>query len=833
MKSTLLSIILACYLAGAGVLSYGDVGNPPPLTPTPVAPVELSAPVTPGPAAPVSPTNIAPVKPAASEDTEKKQIIDIEIIGLKKLNYEAVISKIQTRRGDNFSNERFDADIRRLSESGFFTKVNWSTAVAEGGIKIIITVEETANIYKINFEGIKSISLSLIEKEMKLRVDGPLDTSALKSDENLISQQYKEAGYYFAEVSTAIWDGDKGKIVTFTVREGPCVRVRDVIIHGNASFPHYHSWWFFIPEYPMHDKINTRASHWYSSAPYQEKELYLDLERIKTFYRGEGWQDVDAFIEDIKFTEARDWVTVTIRIEEGVRYYVRNVSVSGNTIVKSEQITPKLRSKPGQPYQIKSISYDIQMIKIQYGKSGYIDCNVDIRTLFPSPVGTIDIIYDVSEGSPCYLGKVTISGNVKSREKVIRREMTINPGDLLDYGELRTSMDHIGATRYFQKLDYEINQTDKPDVKDLHIKVEEAPTGQLRLGGGYSSNSGFGGILEFSQDNFDLSRTPESFGDFFSSKSFAGGGQALRIYWQPGITTSQSGIQFSEPYLFNKPVELSVRYSSYSRDWYDYAEGRVGGSLILAYRFVKNWKVGVSPRFDNINIHNIEDDAPSIIHQMAGFSHIRAVSVFLEQDKRDSWMVPSEGYHWRLSDEVAGDRLGGDFDFTQRKLSAEAYTTLVETSGNKRTILGGLLRATQIQEFGDSKDVPPFERLYAGGFNSVRGFSYHSISPQENDVSIGGKVMTTLSTELTYPLYSEDTYSERPLDIIRFLLFYDIGNSAERWNELTWDTYRASWGFGFRFQLGMIPVSLSMAYPIKRESGDDLQRIQLDLGFGF
>ncbi|MFA5794984.1 MAG: outer membrane protein assembly factor BamA [Candidatus Brocadiia bacterium] len=832
MKNNFLNIILVGCLTVVSFLVYGEVGNPPPVTPTPAAPVELSRPVTPESSAPVSPTVSAPVKQTASEESEKKQIIDIEITGLKKLNHDAVMSKVQTRTGDVFSNERFDADIRRLSESGFFTKVNWSTAIVEGGVKIIITVEETANIYKINFEGIKSISLSLIEKEMKLRVDGPLDTAALKSDENLISQKYKEAGYHFAEVSTVIGDGEKGKIVTFSIREGPYVRVRNVVINGNASFPVYHALLFF-PKHPILGLMNTRAHHWYSPAPYQEKELYLDLERIKTFYRGDGWQDVEAFIEDVKFTEARDWVTVTVRIEEGLRYYVRNISVSGNTIVKTDEIMPKIRSKTAQPYQIKFISQDIQMIKTLYGKSGYIDCNVDIRTLFPSPAGTIDIIYDVSEGVPSYLGKVSISGNVKTREKVIRREMTINPGDLMDYGELRTSLDRIGATRYFQKLDYEIEQTDKPDIKNLHIKVEEGPTGQLRLGGGYSSNYGFGGILEFSQDNFDLSRTPDSFGDFFSSKSFAGGGQSLRIYWQPGVTTSQSGIQFTEPYLFNKPVELSVRYSDFHRNWIDYNEARVGGSLLLAYRMGKHWKIGGGPRFEDIYINEIESSAPAVIHQMSGASQIRAVNAFFEEDYRDSWLVPSSGYRWRLSDEVSGGGLGGDFNFTKRSLSLEAYTTPAEVSNNRKIILGGLLRTAQIQEFGDSGDVPPFERLYAGGYSSIRGFGFHSVSPKDDGVAVGGKVMATLNNELTYPLYSEDMYSDRPLDIVRFLLFYDIGNAAERWSELTWDTYRTSWGFGFRFQLGMIPISLSMAYPIKHQPDDDLQRIQLDLGFGF
>lgn len=795
------------------VTAYGQE----PVTPTPTAPILIEQPIN---------------KPADSPaDGEMPPIIkEITIIGLKKLNPEAVMAKIQSRQGEPYSQKKLDADIKRLNESGFFLKADAIPELMPDGIKIVIKVEETANIEIIKFEGVKEFSIGQLERDLKLRVDGPLDSAALKNDQNLIRQKYKEQGYHFVDVNTQVDDGPKGKIVAFIVREGPRVKVRDVTVNGNNAYQSYHILLIFH-KHRLLGLMNTQKHHWYSPGPYQEEELKHDLERIKTFYRDEGWLDVDAFIEDLAFNEIRENVAVTIRIEEGIQYQIGSISVTGNTIVSTDEIMNKIKAKPQQAYKGKTIAKDINMIKILYGRLGYIDCNVDFRKP-TTEKGTVNVIYVVSESVPSSLELINISGNNKTREKVIRREMLLNPGDLMDYGAIGTSLDRVGSTRYFSKLEPEIEPGSKPNTKNIHIRVEEAPTGMVSVGGGYSSNNGFGGVLQYNQANFDISRTPRSFGDFFTSGSFAGGGQSLQLYWQPGITTTQSGIRFSEPYLFNKPVEMYIRYSSYERDWLDYNENRDGGSLSFGYRFRKGWKIGGGTRLENIDITNVESTAPLVIREMAGVSHLRSVNTSGELDKRDSWIMPSRGYRVNASYEIAGGGLGGDFNFTRRNIKGELFTTPLELSDRRRFILSFETRASQAQEYGDSADIPFFERLYAGGQSSVRGFAYRTISPKENGTPVGGKVLTVFSTELTYPLYMDDS-SDRPIDIIRSILFYDIGNAAERWDELTWDTYRTSIGLGLRFQLGMVPVSLSMARPIKKAADDDLQRIQFELGFGF
>jgi outer membrane protein insertion porin family len=695
-------------------------------------------------------------------------------------------------------------------------------------------VQETANVQEIRLEGLKEFSATQIEKDLKLRVDGPLDSASLKIDENFIRQKYKDQGYHFVEVITKVTDGLSGKIVAFVVHEGPRVTVSDVSIKGNAAYPTYHILlriFLLFPKSEILGLMATQKHHWYSSGPLQETELNLDLERIKNLYRNEGWLDVKAFVENLDFNETRENVAVTVRVEEGIQYHIRSISITGNTIVSLGEINSKIRIKPQQAYLVDAIRKDINAIKTIYGKLGYIECDVDPRKTTTSD-GLVDLIYVVSERSPFSLDLVNISGNTKTREKVIRREMLINPGDMMDFGELRTSVDRIGSTRHFSQFSPEIEPGAKPNTKNISFKVEEAQTGLANVGGGYSTNNGFGGQLQLTQTNFDISRTPRSFGDFFSGHAFAGGGQTLQLSWQPGFTTSQSRIYFSEPYLFNKPVEMSVSASSYERNWLEYNEERDSGSLTFARRFGRSWTIGAGPRMVNISITGVESTAPDVIQEMAGFSQLRSLKTFSTLDKRDSWIMPAGGYRLNAEYEVTGGGLGGDFNFTRRTLKAEQFNNILELSDWRRMTLGFETSASQVQEFGDSADIPFFERFYAGGFNSVRGFNFRTVSPKEDGVPIGGKVRTLFNTELIYPLYTDDSF-DRPRDIARFLLFYDIGNAAERWDELTWDTTRTSFGFGFRFQMGMIPISLYYAWPIKREPDDDLQRLQFNLGYEF
>jgi outer membrane protein insertion porin family len=780
------------------------------------------------------PPVISPTKTAPLEEHKKEQIIEsIEINGLKNINDQTVLDKLQSKKGDIFSVKILEDDVRRLYESNLFSKIDWKTEQILQGekIKIVFIVEESATVEEVKFEGVENISENTLKPDLKIKAGLPLSTVLLKSDSQIITEKYLEKGYYFISVDSRINDGLKGKIVIYVIREGPCVKIDEIIFKGNKSFPTptHRPIPYIWPVSPKSELVNYMKQ---SSGYYHEQELMVDIERLKKFYRDKGWLDVNVFIESINFNETKDRISITIHIDEGERYTVGTITISDNKLISTSNVASVVKIKEGSMYEMEVIMKDRDSIKTLYGKLGYIDCDIEIKTHFPAKQAVVDLTYQIIEGVPSYLEKIKIIGNDKTKDKVIRREMLIAPGDLMQYGLIRDSLDRIGSTQYFKDLSYEIEDGSAPGLKNIVIKVEETTTGMMNFGGGYSSNYGLTGIVEFNQMNFDLANPPTSFGNFFTGKSFAGGGQQLKIVWQPGLQTDQYGIFFTEPYTFDYPVELNFNLFGSKRSWDDYYEDRDDIGFTLAYRFWKTWKIGMGPSIEQINITKIESDAPTTIKELKGDNTLQSLTTFIEHDTRDRWFIPHSGYRCRYSEEYAGGFLNGDFNFTKSTLSSEWYQPLITMSEDKKIILNLNSKVSQVEQFGDSTSVPFFERLYAGGYGSVRGFRFRTISPKQDDIPIGGKIMAIFNSEITYPLYTE-TMAGRPLEIVRAAIFYDAGNVVNRWGELKWNTARSSFGWGFRFQLGMIPVSLDFASPIRRQPGDETQHLALNLGFGF
>jgi len=270
-----------------------------------------------------------------------------------------------------------------------------------------------------------------------------------------------------------------------------------------------------------------------------------------------------------------------------------------------------------------------------------------------------------------------------------------------------------------------------------------------------------------------------------------------------------------------------VDYNRYERLWDDYTERRQGEGLSLTKRFPNGWEVGISTRLQTVNISDISLNAPSIVTDLEGTNRLKSLGPSIALDKRDSWVYPTKGYRFDLNFTNTGGILGGDFNFDKTILRAETYVPLIPNQ--KKLILNLVGKFGRVNTFRNTTSVPFFERFYAGGTDSIRGFGYRTIGPKENNLPIGGNILNVFNLELTYPLYSREI-SERPYDIIRFLMFYDVGNVVNKFKDLDISEYRSATGIGFRFYLSQIPISIYLGYPIKRQPGDRRDTIQIDMG---
>ncbi|MFC1524804.1 outer membrane protein assembly factor BamA [Planctomycetota bacterium] len=777
-------------------------------------------------------TPSASAETVSGDEADKQIIKGIELVGLKYSNPLMIQSKMQSARDSGYDREVLQKDIRRLFATGLFAKIDWRVVPLEDGVKIILEFKENEIVEDIKFAGFKAIPPKTIKSLLSLKVNGPFDQSMINADINSIKEQYLEKGYLFADVTVDIQQGLQGKFVIYIVREGPRVTVKAIKFTGVKAFPPKRVLLVF-PKRPLLGRMNTKRNRWWTSSVYQEDELMLDLERLKSFYRSEGWLDVNVFVEDLIFNEIRDKVTIIIHVDEGKRYQIRSIKIAGNKAIESDEVLDKLKVKEGKFYQLKPIMRDLQKVKAMFADLGYVDCRVEPLLVYYPEDGLIDLTYQVDEDKPKYMERLIIKGNDKTRDRVIRQRMAIIPGQKLKYGKIAKSINRLAGTMYFKTINYELDEGLLPDTKNLTLLLEEGQSGMMRLGGGYSSSHGFGGMLELSQSNFDIARLPKSFEDFFSGRCFAGGGQKFRSYWQPGVWRSSYGVSFAEPYLFLKPLEFSTNFFGWDRTWNDYDERHTGRGFGLTRRFEgSGLQIGARHRFESIRISNVESDAPITVFGLVGSNKLRSVTGIIGLDKRNEFLVPSAGYKLSLSYEHAGGFVGGNLDFVKSVFKASKYQTLLSTSAKKKLILQIEGKMGRAHEFGDLNEMPVFERFYAGGFGTVRGFDYRTISPKENTLEVGGNVLSVFNVELTHPLYSEEMQG-RHMDIIRGVVFFDAGNVVDKFSHLKWDTYRTSVGFGLRFQLGMLPVELSVGYPIKKEDGDDLERIQLELGYNF
>ncbi|MCK5578683.1 MAG: outer membrane protein assembly factor BamA [Planctomycetes bacterium] len=767
-----------------------------------------------------------------SATPEKKIIKEIKLVGLTHTNPQHIRNKIQSKENSPLDSAILDGDIQRLHGTGLFADIDiQQVSRPDGGLNLIFVFRENEYVEGVIVDGMKELRPNTVRENFKIVADQPFDPFFIKQDIDWIRSEYLKKGFPFVEVKHRVEDGFRGKLVYYLIHEGPKVKVKKIIFTGNKNFARRRALLLFSKN-PLLKIIKTQPSYWYSSSYYNEQQLQIDLERLKTFYREKGFLDVNAFIADVIFNEDRSKAEIAIHIDEGARYHIGDLKIAGNTVLTSDEITEKIKLQAGSPYILKTIMTDLRAIKSLYGRQGYIDCDIDIRTHFPLEPGRVNVTYQIEEGHIKHLNQIKIVGNEKTKDKVIRHRVELYPGELVDYDKIKLSLDHIWSTRYFEMVDFDLEDAAQPHYKNITFKVREGMTGMLRIGGGYSSTSGWGGMLEMQESNFDITRWPTGIGNFFT-QAFRGGGQQFRIYWQPGSLEKSSGVNFLEPYFLNKPIKLGFNYFKSDRDWTNYDEKRQGASVTLARRFKKNvWEIGLTPRAETIEVSNVNEDAGNtVIDELKGTNRIRSINSWLTWDKRNSWMVPSKGFKTSLSYEYTGGRLGGDFNFLKTYYKFKQFNNLSSLE-NKKIVLSFESRLGVVKEFGDSDAVPIFERFYAGGISTVRGFEYRTISPKENGLSVGGRVLAVLRAELTFPLYTEEVQA-RPLDIMRGVLFYDAGNVANKWKDLKWETARSSAGLGLRFQLGPLPIEVAFSYPIKEEDDDETERLQLNFGFNY
>jgi outer membrane protein insertion porin family len=733
--------------------------------------------------------------------------VDIKYVGPASVSEQFIRSNIRLKAGGFYSASASEADIRGLYATGQFYNIRVSLdQAADGGVVLTYIVQARPRLTEIKIEGNKKLSASKIRKKITAKVGQPLDEQKLFTDSQEIQKLYEKYGYAGTKVKYVVdVDENAGRgTATFQIAEQPKVKIVKIEFIGAAAFS----------QRELRKQLKTRERWIFSwltgSDVYKEDQFADDQDALVAFYRSHGYLDFE--IKDVKLGHPTP-KTMDIRffVFEGRQYKVGSVKFTGNKIFNDAQMRQGLQyvhdfehergklGPHGLPMDVgdvftpEGLDKDVTAVEDFYGSKGYINVKqgpaLQVVRVPNVDTGTMDLEFQIDEGHKYYVERIDIHGNVKTKDKVIRRELAIDPGEVFDMVRVKISKQRLEGLQYFDKVDMNPEPTDPPIAgrQNLVVDVEEQNTGKLMLGAGFSSVDSLVGFIEIEQANFDLFHPP----------TFTGGGQRARLFVQLGSQRQDYELLFSEPWFMNRKLRLDVDLYRHQWDfespnnifnetrtgasvsltralWSDFLMGSLGYSIEdVGISLNSGWhgnEEGVSPVFPYLPIP-ILPNVPSAILEQNGDHLFHHFTASLAYDTRNSIELPNGGQRTEFDPEF----VTGDSTYYKLELKTEWYfrglykSHVIELSG-RAGIADGL----------GNEDVPFYDRYYLGGLYNLRGFKYRNIGPRDPlfgiqpylpSEPVGGDSYWFGSVDYYIPIIQKEGGVSLRLD-----LFYDAGS---------------------------------------------------------
>ena len=734
--------------------------------------------------------------PAAAES---RMIKAIEITGNTTISTAKILTQIKSRVGLQYLETVVSEDIKRLYNTGYFTDVRSEIEDQDGGTKLIFEVQEKPVIGDITFSDIKRFKKDNLLKEIKTKPGDFLDNKQIKEDVKTLQDFYAKKGMTDAIIESEIHLDDvlHKADVHFAITEGRKIKIKIIDILGNQAFK----------DRRIKKLMKTKKDNIFRSGRLKEDVLKEDTRRIEAFYEQRGYIDATADYDIEYLSEGK--VKINVEVIEGGQYFIGEVTISGYQIVSREEIDEAIKNlKTGKVFSRAKMEEDINAIRTLYFDKGYIFARVEDRTSIIPETGQVAVDLQITEGEEAYVGEVKIQGNARTRDIVIRREIRLFPGDKFEGKKLKRSRERLQNLQYFEEIDFNIEDTDVTNVKDLVVDVKEAKTGSFSFGGGFSSVDKLIGFFEIEQKNFDISNWPH----------LTGGGQQLAFRAETGSNRSNFKLSFTEPWIRDYPVsggfDLYVADKRRDRDvGYIFDEKRAGLVLRLGKEFTEYFSAGISYKYEQVKISDIEVGVSADILAEEGKNNISSISNVLTYDKRDSKVAPTEGWYVTNTFDLAGGLFSGDKDFYREQLRGSYYIPIEVDKYDWLSVLELSGRVGVADAYGDSAKVPIFERFFAGGAYTIRGYEERSVGPFDPGSfdPTGGESMIVGSLEYTIPV----------IDFMKLAFFYDFGNVWAKASDIASGGYKSGIGSGVRVKTPIGPINLDYGYPLDDPSNGD------------
>ena len=741
------------------------------------------------------------------------QQIEVRHVGPAAASDELIRANIRVKVGDPLMKTSVDDDVRNLYNTGYFYNIRVAEERADGGVKLIYVVQGKPLLTDIQFTGNTKFKTSKLQPKLTSKIGQPLDERKLFTDAQEIQKGYQKAGYQRTKVEYKLnINENAGRgAVTFEITEAPKVKVVDIQFVGATAFP----------EKRLAKVLKTKE-HWMFSwltgtDKFKDDQFEDDKEKLAEFYRNEGYLDFE--IKEIQFENPKpDALVIKFQLFEGKQYKVGTVAVKGNNLFPSAEVERDIKMTSGKTFTPEGQRKDVESVRDFYGTKGYIDSRVTAVRTPNTETGNMDGTYQVDEKDKSFVEKIEIKGNVKTKDKVLRRELAISPGETFDMVRVKLSKQRLENLNYFEKVDAQPEPTDVPNRKNLVVNVEEKNTGNMSVGAGFSSVESVVGFVEVTQANFDMFKPPW----------FTGGGQKMRLRASYGSRRQDYLLSFTEPWFLDRKLAFSVdlyhRNTSFQSSLYDQTQTgmRLGLERALWSDFVRG---NVSYTIEDVGIKNVDPGASPELKAEQGSQLVSKIGAGLTYDTRTGGLTPTGGHRVELISELAGGPFGGDADFYRLELRGTQYYPGF-WSGQTWEIIG---RVGSIESY-NSRPVTLFNRYFLGGPRTLRGYRFSDVAPRDSlNEPLGGNTYWLGSVEYSIPL----------VERLRFAMFYDIGNVytssfSFNPNKAKGETlYQDNVGVGFRINIPNLgPLRLDYGIPLTTDRNQNKSgRFNFDVGF--
>lgn len=718
---------------------------------------------------------------------KRRQIVSIAIEGNERIEKDAILRVIRSKPGDVFVKDILSDDLKAIYKMGYFDDVRIDSQTSKEGERVVISVTEKPTIREVIIKGAgKAYNVDEIKKALTINAGSIMNIFAIKNNITRIKELYAEKNYHHTEVTYETKPRGKGQVdLEFIIEEGKKILIKSIVFEGNHAYS----------QKELKKLMKTKEKGFFSwitsSGDLKPEEINQDVERLNAHYQINGY--IEARVGEPRIEYKDDVIYVTVKVEEGPQFKVGKVTVKGDLLAAEQELLTQTGIVKETFCNRKVLHEDQIALTDYYSDHGYANAEIFPRFEKDRDENKVDITFDINKGRQVYFEKIIISGNTRTRDKVIRRELNVYERELYSGKRLKRGVRNLNRLDYFEDVKVDTVQGSGEDQMILKIDVKEKPTGTLSFGAGYSSQEHMFGTVSVSQRNF------------------LGRSQTINLKAEFGGTTNRYTFSFTEPWLFDIPLSAGFDLYNWKKDYDYYEKDSIGGGLRFGYPVYDYTRAYLSYSYER---SKIKDVAEFFTTEVEGTDKTISISATLQYDSKDRMFNPTEGSEHSISVEYAGEFLGGDIAYT--KYTGESgwyYPLLWKFIGFAHGKIGFVREGT-------GGRLPDYEKFYLGWMNSVRGFGWRDLHVIEEvqmgeeirKIEAGGDKFLQFNLELLYPLFKEAG--------LVALTFVDAGNVFGSHDEIDAMDLRSSFGYGIRWYSPIGPIRLEWGKIIAPREGE-------------